>query len=929
MSYEYPRNKKRLIAINGVWDPTVDTDESERFWYGTGFGFQAVWNSGCLWTVETAPGGAGGVAHKLWGRVGSDITKYGVMGISYVPKKGWGTYFSKGNPFQWRIIADFRMYIVSDQDGDATHKLSHCGGFCIDGNDYRTVVQQGRLYVNFNVTTQYCGIARSSWFETIGAEEVYKQAWTGSYNTYYDIRVIIDRDWFADPNKITITVFQNKVQLFSYEVDTEHWRNKTSLVGNYDRSWISNHAVIGRCGPHIVVEQDGGAPDESVIEVYFKDIYITMDHKIVQWSFTDSIIGTGRETGAKLMLVADHLRQFGEGDDVLIWERKDTSSDWIPQFRGITREISAPPYARKLITLSAEGWESVFWQEKTENVSYATKTADYIIKDIINNPSKGEFSTDNFVDSTSITYTRNYPNVPKMDVLSEMGGLEGFINYFDYQNEFHFESFLKKQIAVHLVWGESRILDIKVTDVFVRTPNIIRVIGNGYRAEREVVSVEAMSGSKTIQTINRLELQTQNSVDDALAYYISGYRESIKLCTVTMRANIEITKGCLISLTVPHKGIINQRFLVSSVSNNSNKRMTLELLEAKPQSSLIISDLSKRAERTDSQFFPQDDTTANPVFNVEALGTMLIDGNYEVIYSSVTQREGKIVITDDFLDDLVDVWSEEDPDHPTYLAYGTGINLPLWEDTALQTETSRAAVSTTFKELIGVTHLGGVWEVYRCIEFTIDIASPSNLTEVGLFNAASSGTMACRGVFDSYTQSGTVTLKIYLRIGPKPSGTIFTTKAIKKTIEWMKDGTRAFISGELNIGHSVNDHFMTNDIHMVTMPHPSGSVFNLIPFDRSYGTSFTITKIYDRNMVLIEFVYPDYDYTEGGGKGSPDPGGNEFAISLFDEESVTQEYQYTLCLLNALHRSDNTAVSFDGKSCLWRLYLKFEQGWIE
>jgi hypothetical protein len=81
------------------------------------------------------------------------------------------------------------------------------------------------------------------------------------------------------------------------------------------------------------------------------------------------------------------------------------------------------------------------------------------------------------------------------------------------------------------------------------------------------------------------------------------------------------------------------------------------------------------------------------------------------------------------------------PTKMTHGAVGTGTNAPAAGDTTLQTEVLRKALTVTTNPSTGKAHL----------EFIVDYseANGNTLTEVGIFNAASSGTMLLRKLFAS------------------------------------------------------------------------------------------------------------------------------------------------------------------------------------
>ena len=213
--------------------------------------------------------------------------------------------------------------------------------------------------------------------------------------------------------------------------------------------------------------------------------------------------------------------------------------------------------------------------------------------------------------------------------------------------------------------------------------------------------------------------------------------------------------------------------------------MTLELLEARPLTSALLSETISRIDVKEEEMFPSDHVANNDEFNLEGQATVLINGTYEVEYDSSIVDTGKVVINDEFMDDLVEVWNNESPTQPTHLGYGTGTTEPLFNDTTLESESARAAASVARAVNIG----NSTTPAYRSIEYSIIVSSPSGVTELALFNAASNGTMACRVVIPSYTQSGSVTLRIRLTVIPLPGYAFVSVIGVRETTDWMYDGS--------------------------------------------------------------------------------------------------------------------------------------------
>lgn len=910
MTFKYPRERRSIVAINGVYDPCQDTSEMDRLWDLAGRGWQGSY--GVTYTRVAAPGGIGGFAHFFEGRINNVIQLYGVQSLTPYKDQGFRYYFSPFSPFYWKMTADFRIRIALDQTGDSG-VLSASLGFCLDGGAMYpdlTGDNQTRMHVNFNVNRSLIAVTRSQQSPQLVAEILSSASWSGSYDTWYDVRIEWSRDWYLTPGQINVTVFVNKTQELTYNVTyPDDWRADPASGLNY-------HSLIGRCGPSICVENDGGSTNSTDVDGYFADILITQDIKVLSWKYTDAIIQSGNPTKASFRAISARTSMVGEGSDVVIWKRNKLSDQWVSRFRGIIRDVDR--VRKKIIHIEAEGWESILFGEKTENISHTTQTAAVIIQDAINNPDKVEFDVTTFFDSVSATYSREYVNNPKLDVSEEMASLEGFFLFLDHTLAWHFQSPRTNALPIHLIRGQSKILNVQVKQSFVRVPNILRIIGyGGIYAERELSAKTFSSGSVVTRNINRQDLLTQTEVDEYLNYVLTFLNEPLMMVDVKMRSNPNLKKGYTIRLTDPTQGIKNTLFSITSITGKSINRMNLNLLEVKPHASLLLADLTKRTDRKESELFFQDEIATNKIFNVEGLATLLISGTYEVEFAAAIQRSGDLVITDELIDDLIEFWNEESPTQPTHLAYGTGTTEALPSDTAMETETSRTAATVTQQEKIGLASESE----FRTTRYTITILNPSNLTEIGLLNAASSGTLDCRTTFASYSETGTVTVRINLTVIPHPGLAYVTALGIAHTAKWFYDGTALDL-----------DYIAHCSFRNITAPEPFGyylssyygSAFTYVPDAVTRGT-FTKTKLLHQNKLKYEFVYANYDLSAHfGGNAGGSPFEERF-LSVFRNTGTLSAKP----MINIFHRSLRKLDDFDDSACLWIIWLKIKAGGME
>jgi len=94
----------------------------------------------------------------------------------------------------------------------------------------------------------------------------------------------------------------------------------------------------------------------------------------------------------------------------------------------------------------------------------------------------------------------------------------------------------------------------------------------------------------------------------------------------------------------------------------------------------------------------------------------------------------------------------------TYIAIGTGTTAPTASDTALQNEVQRGAADTVTQMTTSVTN-----DTAKLVK-TFTFTSSQAITESGIFNASSGGTMLARQTFAGIGVDNSVSLQIEWRI---------------------------------------------------------------------------------------------------------------------------------------------------------------------
>lgn len=918
--HRYPRQRKQLIALNGIFDDFSDNVFSAARWFNTYTGSQVTT------TFVTAPGGIGGYALRLLGTIANGLDPMIAQGgVSPYPNKSKLYYINPGQNLKWSMKAEFRLRIATDQT-DSTNKLAHSAGFALDGNvNWSDDHNEKRTVVYFSVANQRAGIVSGP--SAVAGNELASVAWSGNLNTWYDIRIEWEYDWFYwtdyiyfpvtdERIQLPVKVYVNNELLIDVKVYLGEWRQKTSVTV------VEFHAPLGRCGPHINVEDEAALTGQSV-DAYYKDILITNSFRYTEYEWTSSVLSKGASSHAKATLRADSPHMINEGDDFQIWERDNTSADWSGSFRGIIRQVSR--LMGKLVVIEAEGYESVFYGARGENLSYTTKTTGFIVNDVLSNPDTFLFDTSTYFDSTSTTYSRNYLMLPKLDIIAEMSVLENFIIYLDAGNCWHFQSILTNDTDVYLRWGKDKITSAHHEDNFVRTPNFLRVVGSGVYAERELSSAIFESSSRVTRTVQRLDLTTQAEVEAALDYYISNYLEPVKLLDVKLRANHAIKKGKIIRVYLPTLGIINAAYLVVQLFNNSKQQMNARLIEVKPNLPLLLADLEQRASRKEDETVPTDDLSTDEKLHVEGSAKLMVSAYYAIVdnQSGLIAREGQAIVTDYTLQWILELLNNEyypsGRQHPSAMHVGTGTTPEKPSDTALENRTTWSYTSSEFEDIakqIGSAGSATSYFLGNC--YKMDHWQPgSNISEIGLFRDSTESDMFVRAVFPAYTPGDSwCDMYIWIKFMPVPGPCMFS-------FELVKGLTYCFYTNALAIKLAMergmvvaSDTFTVPDLYINEETETSGKVV-ICPKLLTDGT-LTRTKIVTKHMMKYDYTYT-FDYTND--RYNPADGDKQiFAIGLTFNDYNKRPHIFMF------YRTAKMLSELDGHNCHFILWIKILRG---
>lgn len=900
------RNRERITTVNGVFDAFDDATYSAAVWEKT------IFNSSLTLSFPSAPGGAGGNALRLQGAIAADTdSRFG--GASGVRNQSYNYTVPPLSPYFWKNKAEFRMYIVDDDGAGTPRRLCHCAGFLIEGNaqadpNATTVDEFEKTLIAFNVANSVVGVGSfSGTVDTTGptVSELSVTAWPGAaYDTWFDVKITWEYDFFTDPDGINIEVFINDSSLFTYTLDlNDQQRNNANA--------FSKNSFMGRAGPGLCSQMNDVTFNGNTVDVYYKDIWITNDVTILDWEFSNSILQGGSISTLKASFKTTDPLEIPRGSDIQMWLRNSTSDNWAGHFRGITHQpIKIHPI---ISVLEAEGYEGILYQEKTELLTFTTQTAGAIVAGAINNPTKEEFDTSTFFDAAATTYTRTYLQQFKIDIMLEMASLAGFIIFLDAGLNWHFESPRTNELTKHLIWGESQIFDAPLEDVYIRQPNFVRVFGSGFMSEREVSTLTISAGARVVRVLDRPDLTTQADVDDALEAFVSAVRDPVQILTLDMVADYDLVVGSLIKVTIAPKNINEQEFLIVKTRGNNDGTMSIVLVRLSPDISIQLAELNRRTGGQESKSYAQDTVDAEDRFFVEGVGTFQISARY-AWNEGLDPRSGPATITNDCIDILLDVLNGTASTQPSHMARGTGSTAARFDDTTLETETTRPAL-TNIDKITGVGQDffdGSPAESYIEVRFRAAFTGGMTVRELGLFNAGGAGTMFCRAVFDSDVSplGGAWTADLIIKIIPLPGIACPTFRLVDALLDWCDTGTLPTISHLAHIG--AERFFMPSP--WVTGIGVAGGLSTFVPDTAAKGT-LTKSLLKPKNMIKFKFEYT-YDFaSDAGGLGTDV---RELGIALHDAVANRNQWHAVM-----FRRTANTLEDKDDFTCLWILWLKF------
>lgn len=928
MSYVYPRNRKQIHTLNGFFDPFDNLALSDAMWRmsdGSGWTAQeiiaapALSNKYALHFKETCPIGV-----YTWD-TNNHSTSYAAEASVW---HGLGKTFWLQSDLYFKNVLSFRMRIVSDYyDATSTDSIgSYCSGAFLDACSNGGTDSVLKAMVKFNVDAQKIVRCNGRWDNLIYyyTEDETSWDWAGSYDTWYDVRIEWSYDFFTAPNVISLSVYINNGFIGSEDIAIGNWRTGNSVY---------RAAPMGRCGviSHVQPQVGGSSPPvgTEIVEAYFTDVCFNDTKDILgkdwnYWKIAPSILKKGTDSYFEGGFVSRSKERLmvTKNSDVTFWRRKTTSDLWTPKFRGIIRSVdkSVP----RIVKFEGGGYETGFYGDKTGDLSFSAKTAAEIITGAINTPvTKYGFNLTSFFDTVTNTYDRIYKERPVLEVLEEMSYLEGKIMFLDIAHAWHFEDYRANQgIGRHLIWGQSKIFSYQLEDLDSVFPSVIRVSGSGVYSERVIPQGSFGAQNRIIYNISRPELTTQTEVDEVSNFYASRYLEPIQVLNLDLIAIKDLQLAETVRVTIPELELDNHEFLVASFTEDKHRKMSLVLIEARPDAPYLLASLQEREETLESHSVAHDTEAATQLLRLDGIATMRVSCNYEILYDAVVQRSGPITLTNTFIDDLLDIYdrSTADPDEPTHVAYGTDDSEEEFAEIDLVSQSGARIAGTSSKT---ITYYYGIREVQISADFGSGV---TGLKEVGVFSALTGTNLKGRGVVDPYTETGgTVTIRFKFRLFPEDTGSCrFTCCGTRDVGEWIYDGsTMSWRGGAIFQLYTIGIRTWHRPTLFQHSPHQDINYIGYEPYNDTdyYGTQLSFEQISEKGILKVTMAGTFVDIW---------PAARNFAG--IGTHMAASGYYRDLCPFYLIWRDDGRTMAeldADNPEKDYNIWLRFKRGSVE
>lgn len=242
--------------------------------------------------------------------------------------------------------------------------------------------------------------------------------------------------------------------------------------------------------------------------------------------------------------------------------------------------------------LEITGMDYWWWLLRSPHTeSYIAQTASQIIIDIINNNEyiNGLGLTTTGVVATTDTITRKYLGRACSDIAVDLAVNEDFVVYIDKNKDVKFRSNIAVDSGIHLNYANNDMKSENIKRTGGGIVNICRVRGKAgsppnnapvsaiYEDDELIAKYKTstFNGKLPMLEINAPELTTEQDCLERAIYEIRKRNEDPKRGTIVPSVlNTNIVVGELITLTIPHRNITAETFIIQSVTHVKSANMT-------------------------------------------------------------------------------------------------------------------------------------------------------------------------------------------------------------------------------------------------------------------------------------------------------------------------------------------------------------------
>jgi hypothetical protein len=365
-----------------------------------------------------------------------------------------------------------------------------------------------------------------------------------------------------------------------------------------------------------------------------------------------------------------------------------------------------------------------------------------------------------------------------------------------------------------------------------------------------------------------------------------------------------------------------------SVAGNYRGEQLISIVSFRSDVTALIADLNYRQGSTEGDEFPQD--LVSDEVKIEGMATLNVSARFQIVeYVSGTykvQREGNMVVTNKFMDDLNDLFLTDTvparPNEYTYIHWGTGTTPAQEDDTQIETAQGSDLIASGYKLADGI-HYWANGAAATSEEASIVFRIPqgdvggtfSAVTELTLQETSSgSSKTAVRATFPAFTPEvgqSVVEIVIAIIIRPEPGACVPTTNFLTFIEYWLRDQAIAFPK-ITRIAFFGTDAFSYPSIWLETASETGGKVVTCPALESQ--VSLTTTQLKQKFMIKYEQTYT-FDYAHRYNSADGDQ-----LVAWIGATSADNERESYINIFFRTQKLLSDYASYDTKIVMW---LKF------